>query len=55
MSLDSQMLIDGEWTAASSGATSNAFNPATGGVITTFPEASIAIQRFLVAFHFGTY
>ena len=49
MSLDSQMLIDGEWTAASSGATSNAFNPATGGVITTFPEASIADVNMAVS------
>ena len=43
------MLIDGEWTAASSGATSNAFNPATGGVITTFPEASIADVNMAVS------
>ncbi|PHX66663.1 MAG: betaine-aldehyde dehydrogenase [Actinobacteria bacterium] len=49
MSLDSQMLIDGDWTAASSGATSNAFNPATGGVITTFPEASIADVNMAVS------
>ena len=43
------MLIDGDWTAASSGATSNAFNPATGGVITTFPEASIADVNMAVS------
>ncbi|MGF6414884.1 NAD-dependent succinate-semialdehyde dehydrogenase [Paraburkholderia sp. MM5482-R1] len=37
-----QLLIDGEWTAGSEGQTSPLYNPATGEVIASIPNASIA-------------